>query len=73
MNGYDLQVISAIHKYHSKHGEYPLFIEATPKFLSHLSQTVFAVQQLINEDSPVHRIGKPQYKTVRVMVIEIKE
>lgn len=73
MNGYDLQAISAIYRYHVKYGEYPLFIEATPKFLSQLSQTVFTFQQVVEEESFVHRIGKPHYESVRVMVIEIKE
>lgn len=73
MNGFDLQAINAIYKYHSKHGEYPLFVEATPKFLSQLSQTVFTFHKLVERESSVHRIGKPHYELVRVMIIEIKE
>lgn len=73
MNGYDLQVIDAIQRYHMKHGAYPEQVEATHEFMKMLSQTTFSFQEVEVDDAAViHRIVSPHSKIVTVPVIPLE-
>jgi hypothetical protein len=73
MNGYDLQVVDAIQRYHHKHGAYPEHVEATPEFLQQLSQTTFSFQEVDTDtEVQVHRIHIPQYRVITIPVIPIE-